>query len=177
VSGAALDRVETARLVCVRMTLTPEHQGELASLLRDPRVARTLLPDGEPAREAEVAANLRAKVEHWAQHGFGFWMLYDRVDGAFAGRGGLQHTLATGRDEVEIGWAIAPERWGQGLATELALASVGAAFETLELPELIAYARVDNSASRRVMEKAGLTYEREIEHAGLPHALYRRVRC
>ena len=48
-SGAGLDRVETDRLVCVRMTL--EHRGELASLLRDPRVALTLLPTGEPARE------------------------------------------------------------------------------------------------------------------------------
>jgi RimJ/RimL family protein N-acetyltransferase len=30
-----------------------------------------------------------------------------------------------------------------------------------------------NAASRRVMEKAGLTYERDITHAGLPHVLYR----
>jgi ribosomal-protein-alanine N-acetyltransferase len=69
-----------------------------------------------------------------------------------------------------------PERWGEGLATELALASVDAGFGTLGLTELIAYALVDNVASRRVMEKAGFTYEREMQHVGLPHALYRRRR-
>jgi ribosomal-protein-alanine N-acetyltransferase len=69
------------------------------------------------------------------------------------------------------------ERWGEGLATELALASIDAGFGTLGLDELIAFTLIHNRASRRVMEKAGLSYEREFLHVGLPHALYRRVRC
>ena len=39
--------------------------------------------------------------------------------------------------------------------------------------DLIAFTLPDNLASRRVMEKAGFAYEREILHAGLPHVLYR----
>ena len=93
------------------------------------------------------------------------------------GRGGLQYTYAPGLNEVEAAWAIVPERWGQGLATELAGAAVAAAFEELELPWIIALALPHNFASRRVMEKTGFTYERDIEYAGLPHVLYeRRIR-
>ena len=76
-------------------------------------------------------------------------------------------------NEVEAGWAIVPKRWGEGLATELARASVSTAFEQLGLGEVVAFTLPDNAASRRVMEKVGLTYERDIEHAGLPHVLYR----
>jgi [ribosomal protein S5]-alanine N-acetyltransferase len=169
--GAAPDRLETERLVCERPRT--DQLIDLSTLLADPRVARTLLTSGEPATEAEVTANMAAKQGHWDRHGFGLWMLYDRTDGSFVGRGGLQHTNATGVDEVEIGWAIVPARWGQGLATELALASIDVGLRSLGCPELIAYTTVDNFASRRVMEKAGFAFEREIQWVGLPHVLYR----
>jgi RimJ/RimL family protein N-acetyltransferase len=171
----SLDRIETARLVAKRPT--SHHEADLKALLADERVAGTLFPGGAPPTPTEVIANRRAKEAHWTRYGFGLWMLYDRLTGEFVGRGGLQHTLATGEDEIEIGWAIVPERWGEGLATELALKSVQAGFETLGLSELIAYTLTDNLASRRVMEKAGLTFERDIEHAGMPHVLYRLARC
>jgi RimJ/RimL family protein N-acetyltransferase len=154
----------------------PEHADDLSRLLRDPRVARTLFATAVAPTEAEVVTNLAAKQAHWERHGFGLWMVYDRGSGAIVGRGGLQHTIATGRDEIEVGWAIVPERWGEGLATELALASVEAGFGTLGLTELIAYTLVDNIASRRVMEKSGFSYEREMEFVGLPHVVYRRQR-
>ena len=173
-TGNELDRVETERLVCLRSV--PAHLDDLGTLLGDPRVARTLLPHTGPASESEIAANLGAKIDHWDEHGFGFWMLYDRATGAFVGRGGLQHTKATGRDEVEIGWAIVPARWGEGLATELAFASIDAGVATLGLGELVAFTMVGNVASRRVMEKAGFAYEQDTEHVGLPHVLYRIAR-
>ena len=80
-------------------------------------------------------------------------------------------------DEVEVGWSIAPDRWGEGLATELARASVRAAFDVLGLDGVIvAYTANDNVASWRVMEKAGLEFDREIVAVGLPHVLYRARR-
>jgi RimJ/RimL family protein N-acetyltransferase len=172
---ASLDRVQTARLLCLRPTL--DHAADTAALLQDPRVARNLSATGLPPTTDEVAANLVAKDAHWKRHGFGLWTVYDRVTEAMVGRGGLQYTSVTGADEVEVGWAIVPARWGEGLATELARASVAAAFETLALDELLAYALPGNVASRRVMEKAGFRYERELEHIGRPHVIYRRRRC
>jgi RimJ/RimL family protein N-acetyltransferase len=76
-------------------------------------------------------------------------------------------------NEVEAGWAIVPERWGQGLATELARTAIEAASGPLRLREVVAFALPDNLASRRVMEKTGFVFERDIIHAGFPHVLYR----
>jgi ribosomal-protein-alanine N-acetyltransferase len=172
---ARLEAIETARLICER--LGPEHATELAALLQDQRVARTLSPhDGTPdgRRVSEILAR---HLDHWDRNGFGLWMLRDRASGEMVGRGGLMRTAVTGTEEVEVGWAIVPERWGEGLATELAHASVDRAFRDLRLSTVIAYSLVDNTASRRVMEKAGFIYEREFEHHSLPHVVYRSAQA
>ena len=171
-STLTVDRVLTARMVCER--LRREHADQLFTLLCDPRVARTLWPQRRPPSEADVIDGLEAKLDHWRRFGFGLWLLRDRLTGEMVGRGGLQWTFVAGQSEVEAGWAIVPERWGEGLATELAEASVAVAFDDLDLPQIVAFTLPDNLASRRVMEKTGFVFEREIAHAGLPHVLYRR---
>jgi [ribosomal protein S5]-alanine N-acetyltransferase len=156
--------------------LAPEHEAELAALTLDPRVYRTLWPWSFPPSQADVRASLADKREHWDRRGFGLWLMRDRVTGDPVGRGGLQYTDAIGGYAVEAAWAIVPELWGRGLATELAHASVHVAFDSLGLGELIAITLPDNIASRRVMEKSGFVYDRDIEHVGLAHALYRCAR-
>ena len=168
----APERLQTARLKCER--LCPDHAGDLLRLLLDPVVARSLWPWPEPTSETDVQLGLAAEIEHWERHGFGIWLLRDRVTGEMVGRGGLQYTDVTGISAVEVAWAMVPERWGQGLATELACAAAAVALDQMQLPELIAVTLPDNTASRRVMEKAGFAYERDIFHVGLPHVLYAR---
>jgi RimJ/RimL family protein N-acetyltransferase len=168
----ALDLIRTARMTCER--LRAEHASEMVSLLTDPRIARTLWPEPEPPSEADAVASLASKLEHWERYGFGLWLLRDRDTGEMLGRGGLQYTFLEGIHEVEAGWAIVPERWGEGLATELAHACVEVAFRALALPQIVAFTLPDNIASRRVMEKTGFVYVREIEHARLLHVLYVR---
>jgi RimJ/RimL family protein N-acetyltransferase len=172
VSTGTIDRVETKRMILER--LRPEHGPEQLRLLLDPRVSATLWPRARPPTELDVLDGLAGKVEHWNRHGFGMWLLRDRDTGEMVGRGGLQYTYTAGLNDVEAGWAILPERWGQGLATELAHACVEVAFGPLYLLEIVAFTLPGNLASRRVMEKSGFAYEREIVHAGLPHVLYRR---
>jgi RimJ/RimL family protein N-acetyltransferase len=67
-----------------------------------------------------------------------------------------------------------PDFWGHGLATELAHAFVEIGFETLRLPELIALTLTTNAKSRRVMEKAGFRYERDVVKMDMPHILCRQ---
>ena len=136
----------------------------------------TLWPRREPPTRQDVLDGLAYKVEHWERHGFGMWLARERETGEMVGRGGLQYTYTAGLNDVEAGWAIVPERWGQGLGTELACACVEVAFEHLDLLEIVAFTLPSNVPSRRVMEKAGFEYERDIVHAGLPHVLYRRRR-
>jgi RimJ/RimL family protein N-acetyltransferase len=171
-SPEAIERVETPRMLLERLRM--EHLDELSELLRDPRVAATGWPTGEPPSEREVLMSIEDKERHWKRHGFGMWLMRDRQTGQMVGRGGLQWTTyIKDLDEVEAGWSVVPERWDQGLATELALASADVAFGPLELAEIVAFTLPDNLASRRVMDKAGFSYEREIMHVGLPHVLYR----
>jgi [ribosomal protein S5]-alanine N-acetyltransferase len=174
-STGTIDRLETERMILERLRL--EHGPEQLRLLLDPRVYATLWPRDQPPTEGEVLGGLAAKVQHWDRHGFGMWLLRDRETGEMVGRGGLQYTYTAGLHDVEAGWAIVPERWGQGLATELAVACVEAGFEQVGLLEIVAFTLPTNVASRRVMEKAGFTYDRDIVHAGLPHVLYRRRRA
>jgi RimJ/RimL family protein N-acetyltransferase len=173
-STGTIERIETPRMVLERVALdqAPEH----LRLLLDARVSSTLWPARTSPTEAEILDGLAAKVEHWERHGFGMWLLRDRQTWEMVGRGGLQYTYTAGMNDIEAGWAVVPERWGQGFATELAQASVEVGFEQLDLLEIIAFALPTNIGSRRVMEKTGFRFERDIVHAGLPHVLYRRRR-
>jgi ribosomal-protein-alanine N-acetyltransferase len=168
------ERLQTSRLIAER--LVPEHEPDLVRLGVDPRVYPTLWPFPQPPTPADVRDGLRRQLSLWERHGFGLWLLRDRASGEFVGRGGLEYTNAPGRLSVELAWAIVPGRWGQGLATELARAAARTGFEDLDVIELVALTLPHNAASRRVMEKVGFAYDRDIVHAGLPHVLYRLAR-
>jgi len=139
----------------------------------DPRVMATL---GGVRSDEKTEEFLRGAIAHWERYGFGFWTLRDAATGQFAGRGGLLHTAAGGGDDVEVAYAFLPEFWGRGLATELARESVRVAFEVLGLPDVVCFALATNRASRRVMEKVGFRYERDVTYQGLRHAFYRMRR-
>lgn len=170
----APERLETERMICERVRR--DHQQDLERLLMDPRITPTLWARERPITTEDVAASLEDKLRHWENYGFGQWVLRDRTTGEMLGRGGPQWTYASGIHEIELGWVIIPERWGQGLATELARASLDVAFGPMDLQEVIAYALPHNIASRRVMEKTGFIFEREIVYEQLRHVLYRRRR-
>jgi [ribosomal protein S5]-alanine N-acetyltransferase len=174
VIAVAPERLERGRLVCER--IRPEHATQLEALLLDPLVYSMLHPAQQPPTAVDVHDHVERKHQHWERYGFGLWLLRDRATGELAGRGGLQHTDAVVGEPVEVAWAVMPARWGEGLATELALTSVDVGFETLELERLIAFTLPHNLASRRVMEKSGFIHERDIVHADLPHVLYSRDR-
>jgi [ribosomal protein S5]-alanine N-acetyltransferase len=171
VSAGTVERVQTDRLVCERLRVG--HLPEVIRLLLDPRVGRTLWAPSEPPTERTVINGMAAKLDHWSRYGFGLWLVRDRCSGEMVGRGGLQWTFIANANEIEAGWAIVPERWGQGLGTELAQACVDAAFGPLALPWIVAFTLPDNIPSRRVMEKSGFGYERDVVLAGLRHVLYR----
>ncbi len=172
-SSGGLDRIETERLVAER--LRSEHVDELAPLLCHERVWPTLWVQATAPSRDDITTQLAQMIVHWQRHGFGLWLLRDRLTHEAIGRGGLEYTHASGRQEVEVAWVIDPARWGQGLATELARCAVDRAAPALGLAEIIALTLPTNLASRRVMEKTGFRFERDIVHAGLPHVLYRRV--
>ena len=148
----------------------PEHHAGLLRLLSDARVGATL---GGTRDAADVDAWIARDRERWERDGFGLWAALDPATGELLARGGLARTHVGGRDEVEVAWAVVPERWGEGLATELGVAALALAGD-LRIPSVVAFTLPHNAASRRVMAKLRFVHERDVLHAGEPHVLYRR---
>ncbi|MEK6597485.1 MAG: GNAT family N-acetyltransferase [Gemmatimonadota bacterium] len=163
-----LDRFLTTRLAAER--LRPEHKGEIHRAHQDPVQMATL---GGVKDEAGTAAYMKVNLEHWDRHGFGIWLLRDRQDGKVAGRALLRHLLIEEQDEVEVGYSFYPAYWGRGLATEAAAACLDIARDTLRLPSVVAVTLPTNQGSQQVMTRIGMYFEREYDHAGLPHVLFR----
>lgn len=137
-----------------RLQFSPFAEGDAARLHRHwnhPDVRRHLWDDQPVALETvhDVVAASRAS---FAADGYGMWIL-DDADG-FAGTCGLR---ATDGGEVEVIYSIERSRWGAGLATEAAAAVLREAFTTLALPRVLGGVDDANHASRRVLEKLGMT--------------------
>ena len=163
-----LDRFSTARLLAERLTTS-----HLPDLLQMDQNELFMAHLGGVRDEAGTRAYFDMNVAHWEAHGFGLWMLRDGQGGAVMGRAVLRHLDVDGADEIEVGYGFLPEFWGRGLATEVARTCVGIGLERVELSSVVAITLPTNVASRRVMEKTGLTYEREIPHQGVAHLLFR----
>ncbi len=153
---ARLPRLETDRLVLREWTAADAEP--FAALNADPEVTRHL---AGPMSRAESDAVLERALGHWASHGFGWCAVDRKADGRFIGFIGLSHHRAL-PDDVEIGWRLARDAWGRGLATEGARAVRDAAFAVLGLPHLVSLTTDANVASWRVMEKLGLRYQRHL---------------
>ncbi len=162
------ERVETPRLLLLRPT--EADLSDLVAMHTDPQVMATL---GGLRSPEELEATHRRLFACWERDGFGLWVARHRPESRFVGRGGLRRVQIGGRDEVEVAYALVPDFWGQGLATELARESVRVGFEVLGLRDVVSFTLPTNARSRRVMEKAGFRYERDGEHASLPHVFYR----
>jgi RimJ/RimL family protein N-acetyltransferase len=137
------------------------------------RVERVMATLGGVRSAGDTERFLETNLEHWQRNGFGLWIFRYASDGAFVGRAGLRRVHIGDADEVELAYVIKSELWGRGLATEISRRLIGLGFAELQLSSLVAFTLPDNRASIRVMEKAGLHFERALDHRGKPHVLYR----
>jgi len=118
---------------------------------------------------------------HFQERGFGLCAAELREDHSFIGYVGLfaPSFRAAFTPCVEIGWRLAADHWGQGLASEGAREMVRHAFELVGLEALVSFTVPANVRSRRVMEKLGMTHDPadDFDHPRLPegHPLRRHV--
>lgn len=152
-----------------------------ARMNADPRVME-FFPAQLKRPESDALAD---RIEAgFAKHGYGLWAAELVADRAFIGFVGLSVPSFEAHFTpcVEIGWRLAAEQWGKGLATEGAREVVRYAFGDLRLDSLVSMTVPANLASRRVMEKLGMTHEPadDFDHPNLPaghplrrHMLYR----
>lgn len=154
-------------------------------LLRPPRLADVpalfvFLGDAEAMRHTHVDGSLKQCRRRVAVHerrrrrdGCAPWTVIAKDSRRIIGWGGLYEDPFDPGWGAEVGYNFHPDAWGRGYATELVAAALGIADTILRLPEVHAFARLENTASRRVLEKSGfkeLRFEPEMERL-----LYRRL--
>lgn len=127
------------------------------------------LGDGEAMRHTHAARSLKDCRRRVAVHerrrrrdGCAPWVIRTKEDRRIVGWGGLFDDPFDPGWGIELGYWFDPASWGRGYASELAEAAVAFSDDQLRLPELRAFARPENAASRRVLEKAGFRQERYV---------------
>jgi RimJ/RimL family protein N-acetyltransferase len=149
--------LETPRLI-LRQWQTSDHD-EYIELFTDPEVARYIFL-GRPARREQLLEVSAGYLRQWQERGFGPFAVFDKKTRTWIGQLGLNHLAHwPGPDKVEVGWELHQAWWGRGLATEGALATLRFGFQEHSLWRIISTTVPSNHASRRVMEKIGLTYQ------------------
>ena len=142
--------LETERLVLRAPRL--EDAKALATLANDRRIAENTLRIPHPYSLADA----QAFITHAnAGDDEAVFLIAARSGGAIVGACGLA-TLDS--ETPEIGYWLGAAFWGKGYATEAARALIDHAFGDLGLEVLLGGARVNNPASRRVLEKCGFQW-------------------
>jgi RimJ/RimL family protein N-acetyltransferase len=126
----------------------------LTSYWSDAETMKYIGKGGEPWTRDKVAERIGMAIERQNQSGFCFWVVERRDSGEIIGQGGIV-PIANEGPEIELGYRIGRKHWGNGYATEIAIASAAYGFEQCGLDRLIAVTYPENIGSRRVLTKAG----------------------
>lgn len=116
------------------------------------------LGDGAPVLMKDLD-EAHARIDRYAERDappLGMWAVQRRSDGVVVGTVLLLTLPRAEHGEVEIGWHLHPDSWGQGYATEAAEAVLAHGFAA-GLPEIIAVSHTDNHPSQAVMRRLGMT--------------------
>jgi RimJ/RimL family protein N-acetyltransferase len=151
--------LETPRLVLRRFTMADVDN--LVSLDADPDVMRFITGGVPTAREEVENEVLPAFLDYYQRYeGYGFWAAIEKPTGEFLGWFHFRPREEGRPDEAELGYRLRKSAWGKGYATEGSRALISKGFAEFGVQRVVAEAMAVNLASRRVMEKAGLTLVR-----------------
>jgi len=144
--------LETKRLFLVLLEM--KQIDNLADLDSDPEVLR-YITDGVPRDRKHQEEGVPRVMKYMEENpGLGLWVTYLKDTNEFMGWYILKHLPNDG--EVEVGFRLKRQFWGEGYSTEAGKALLKHGFETLGLKKIAAIVRPDNFASQAVIKKIGL---------------------
>lgn len=153
---------ETARLRL--RTWDDEDEFRFFELMNTPAVMRWL---GGLQTPEEWSAGYNRLRGYERDFGFTFWIVERKSDGEILGFCGLKRANAPGADaiagEVEIGWRLREDSWGQGYAKEAAIASLDLAFGSFGAPRVVAVTAARNLASQGLMIRLGMKRREDLD--------------
>lgn len=163
--------IETARLHM--RPFAPADLDDLYRLLTNPQVRQYLCDDQIVSRQW-VGTEIGSSINCFQTYGFGLWSVFPRKENILIGLCGFRFFHKP--PELQLIYTIAPTYWLQGLATEAARAMLRYGFEELKFTRIITSADAPNAASLRVMEKAGMTFEKRVLIEGQDIVYYALMR-
>jgi [ribosomal protein S5]-alanine N-acetyltransferase len=159
--------LETERLVL--RELAPDDADALALVLSDPETMKYYPASiDQNGIQQWIERNLR----RYAEDGVGLWAMVLKSSGEMIGDCGIIRQHVEGEYLYEIGYHLRRDHWGQGHATEAAIACREWGFANLKIDRLISLIRPENVPSRRVAERNGMTIWKEVDWRGLRHYVY-----
>jgi [ribosomal protein S5]-alanine N-acetyltransferase len=160
-------KLETERLVL--RELEPGDLDFVASMLEDPRVTRFY-----PKRytRADALGWIERQRVRYTRDGYGLWLVLLRAERIPVGQVGLLRQEVNGSPMPEIGYLLAHRYWGQGIATEAAIATRDYAFEALHFDRVVSLIRPENLASQGVARRVGMRPVGSTLHAGMDHLVF-----
>jgi ribosomal-protein-alanine N-acetyltransferase len=159
--------LETDRLLL--REFVPSDVDALAAVISDPETMR-FYP--APRDRAGVESWIERNRRRYRDDGHGLWGMVLKSSGEVIGDCGLTRQTVDGEDEIEIGYHVRRDLWGQGLAPEAARACRDYGFARLGAERQISLIRPENLPSRRVAEKVGLSWWKEVMWRDLLHCVY-----
>lgn len=161
--------LETERLV-LREFQPADVQG-LAPILADPQVMK-FSPTGV-ASMRQTQDKIESFIACYRRDGFGKWAVLLKNHHELIGYCGIAIEQIDNQAEKELGYRLDSRFWGQGLATEAAMAAIQYGLESLQLPYILGVVERDNQASVRVLEKIGMRFERTTMFQEIAMDVYR----
>ncbi len=153
------ENIETRRLRLRHFT--PKDADELYYIYSHPELFR-YMSNEKPILWEQTKELIDSLIENWRRHRFGVWAVTYKKNQKLIGHCGLKFLENT--KEVQMGYLLLKSYWGRGLGTEAAKATLKYGFEVAQLKTIVAIAKPENIASRRVMEKVGMKYEKNAYH-------------
>jgi RimJ/RimL family protein N-acetyltransferase len=141
----------------------------VAGMLADPLVMR-FYPKTYSRQESE--GWIRRQIDRYRDHGFGLWLAEEKDTRTPVGQVGLVRQRVDEGFADEIGYLLASPFWGQGLATEAAVATRDYAFRSGDRPRVISLIRPENVPSQAVARRVGLHPGRRTVFAGFEHLVF-----
>ncbi len=167
-SGSNMTVLETERLL-VREFVS-EDIDSLSAVLSDPATMRYY---PAPLDRAGVAEWIERNRRRYRDTGHGLWALVLKSSGEVVGDCGLTRQTVDEIQEIELGYHLRRDLWGQGYASEAARACRDYGFAQLRVDQLISLVRIGNLPSRRVAEKVGMSMWKEVVWRDLAHWVLR----
>jgi ribosomal-protein-alanine N-acetyltransferase len=175
-AAARIVRQLTARLAL--REFTRDDLDDLVALDGDARVMRYIGDGSLGTRELCEAGIERVLARYAEDNGLGLWHASRQDDGRFVGWVSLKPCGDS--TDIEVGYRLMHDAWGQGFATELARAMVRRGFDDVGLERIIGVTHPDNAASQRVLMKAGMSdegwgryYGRDLRLFAIDRAMWR----